>query len=116
MFELFAWVSIVSFFVYGVSCLGSQKMVLEFQRYGLSRFRVVTGVLQVLGATGMTLGLLLSPWIGFLAATGLALQMLLGFGVRLRIRDPFLQCLPSFAYMWINGGLAVVFYRLGLSQ
>jgi hypothetical protein len=35
--------------------------------------------------------------------------MLLGFGVRLRLRDSFLQCLPSFGFMLINAGLVLGF-------
>ena len=35
--------------------------------------------------------------------------MLLGFGVRLLIRDSLLQCLPSFGFMLINAGLVFGF-------
>ncbi len=84
-------------------------MVVEFQRYGLAPFRLLTGCLQLLGATGLLIGLLASPAIGLIASAGLSLQMLLGFCVRLRIRDNVGQCLPSFIYMWINAGLALEF-------
>lgn len=84
-------------------------MAAEFERYGLPRFRKLTGYLQVLGATGLLIGLLVSPAIGLLAASGLSLQMLLGFGVRLRIRDSLFQSLPSFIYIWVNAGLALGF-------
>lgn len=36
----------LSFFAYGFSCLYSQRMVTEFARYRLSRYRTVTGILQ----------------------------------------------------------------------
>lgn len=81
-------------------------MVLEFQRYGLSRFRTLTGALQVLAALGLLLGLVF-PWIGGIAAGGLALQMACGLGVRVRIRDKWHQCLPAFIYMLACGYLAV---------
>lgn len=109
MFAVFCVLAIVSFYGYGASCLLAQHMVSEFERYGLARFRQLTGVLQLMGATGLLVGLIGFPIIGLLAATGLSLQMLLGFGVRLRIRDPWLQCLPSFAFMYVNAGLVYGF-------
>lgn len=88
-------------------------MVTEFQRYKLVRFRVLTGVLQVIGATGLLIGLIL-PAVGFAAAGGLAVQMLLGFCVRLKIKDNLFQASPSFIFMWVNACLCMAFFqRLG---
>lgn len=84
-------------------------MVAEFDRYGLARFRKMTGYLQLLGATGLLIGWAFSPLIGLLAAIGLSVQMLMGFTVRLRIRDSFYQCVPSVVFMWLNAGLALGF-------
>ena len=109
MFTFFCLLSIVSFLCYGASCVFSTHMVVEFQRYGLAPFRLLTGYLQFLGATGLLIGLLVNPAIGLIASMGLSVQMLLGFCVRLRIRDTVGQCLPSFIYMWINAGLALEF-------
>jgi len=85
-------------------------MVAEFKRYRLENFRLLTGVLQILGAVGLLIGFLV-PIIGFLAAAGLALQMLLGFGVRIKIRDPLLLTAPSFIFMLMNGYLCHSFYQ-----
>ena len=41
---------------------------------------------------------------------GLFLLILLGFGVRLRIKDSFLQSLPSFSYAVLNGYIAIALY------
>jgi len=109
MFTVFCILTIVSFYGYGVSCVFSGHMLAEFERYGLVRFRKLTGYLQILGATGLLVGFVASPVVGLLAACCLSLQMLLGFGVRLRIRDSLVQCLPSFIYVWINAGLAFGF-------
>ena len=109
MFVVFCVLAIVSFYGYGASCLLAQHMVLEFERYALARFRRLTGVLQLLGASGLLIGLLGVPEIGLLAAAGLSLQMFLGLGVRLSIRDPLLQCLPSCAFMCVNAGLVYGF-------
>ena len=51
----------VAFVVYGVLCLGSPSMEAEFVRFGLSRFRVLTGVLEVLAGVGLLVGLRWSP-------------------------------------------------------
>ena len=95
----------VSFFAYGFSCLFSRHMVVEFNRYRLARFRRLTGILQVLGATGLLLGLVI-PWGGGLAAAGISLQMACGLGVRVKIGDSWQQCLPATSYMLLCGWIA----------
>lgn len=96
---------------YGMGCVFSARMVAEFQRYKLEKFRVLTGLLQILGATGLLVGLA-SPLIGMVASAGLAVQMLLGFCVRLKIRDSLLQAIPSFIFMWINAYLCYAFVQI----
>lgn len=81
-------------------------MVAEFQRYGLSKYRVLTGALQLLAAVGLLLGLKF-PWIGGVAAAGLALQMACGLGVRIHLGDAWYYCLPAASYMIICGALAL---------
>ncbi|MFQ3226331.1 MAG: hypothetical protein ACI8Z5_002603 [Lentimonas sp.] len=82
-------------------------MVVEFDRYRLRKYRVLTGVLQVLGAVGLLLGILYEP-VGLIASTGLSLLMLAGFITRLKIRDPLFLCLPSLGYMALCAWLTVV--------
>ncbi|MGB0409730.1 MAG: DoxX family protein [Opitutales bacterium] len=96
----------LSFLGYGGTCLGSSHMVAEFRRYGIPRFRKLTGLLQILAALGLLLGLG-APLLGGLAATGLALQMACGLGLRLRIGDSGRQCLPAAAYLLLCGWLAL---------
>ena len=98
----------LSFIGYGASCLAASHMVREFERFGLPNYRKLTGILQLLGASGLLIGFRF-PTIGALAAGGLALQMLIGFGVRLKIRDHFLRGIPAFAYLLINAWLCVEF-------
>ncbi len=88
----------ISFLGYGFSCLTSEHMVREFERFGLARFRRLTGTLQLLGGAGLLVGLQF-PVVGAIASGGLALQMLLGFGVRLKIRDRLLLCLPALIFL-----------------
>ncbi|MFP4282510.1 MAG: DoxX family protein [Verrucomicrobiota bacterium] len=98
--------SAVSFLGFGSACLLSSYMKQEFARYGLARFRVMTGTLQLFGALGLLAGLEV-PWIGRFSAAGLALMMLLGVGVRLKIRDSLRQTTPAFFYMALNAYLCL---------
>ena len=109
MFDFFCILTVIAFLVYGPCCVFSGHMVAEFKRYRLARFRTITGYLQILGSLGLLVGFFFSPATGLFAALGLSIQMLLGFGVRLLIRDSLLQCLPSFSFMLINAGLVVGF-------
>ncbi len=84
-------------------------MVAEFERYKLARFRFLTGLLQCLGAAGLCVGFV-NQKIGFAAAIGLSLQMALGVGVRLQIKDPLLLALPAATYCLINAYIAWMFY------
>ena len=96
----------ISFIGYGTACLVSPRMVTEFKRYGLESYRTLTGLLQLTAAVGLLLGLRFEL-IGGIAAAGLALQMACGLGVRVRIKDPWLKCLPAMFYMLACGWLAV---------
>ncbi len=101
----------LAFAYYGLNCLFSPKMVEEFYRYGLNDpLRRLTGILQVLGSFGVILGLY-APLIGLISTAGLTLLMLLGFGVRIKIRDSFVESLPSFAFMGLNAYLFYHFFQ-----
>ena len=91
----------VSFLYYGVTAITSKTMQAEFVRYGLDKFRVLTGYLQVLGGIGLLTGLCL-PILLSISAAGLSLLMLMGFAVRIKIRDRFLLTMPSFLFMLLN--------------
>lgn len=91
----------ISFLFFGISCLFSEFMVLEFKRYGLETYRVLVGVLQLFGAFGLFLGFYAKNW-AILASLGLFILMTSGFLVRIKIRDPFLLALPSFFYAVLN--------------
>ena len=99
-----------AFLYYGLHCLFHQKMVIEFRRFGLDRQRILTGILQLLGSFGLLLGEFLSAIIGLLAAGGLTLLMILGFGVRLKMRDGFRESFPSFFFSILNAYISYYFY------
>ncbi len=90
---LFAW--------YGFSCFFSPTMIAEFDRYGLPRQRVLTGVLQIAGSVGLLVGHF-SHIILLLSAAGLALMMFLALITRIRIRDSFYESTPALSLFLLN--------------
>ena len=90
-----------AFLIYGVLCLTSSHMQSEFKRFGLESLRKTTGVLEILGGVGLLVGLKWHPAL-WVSSGGLALLMLAGFGVRVRIRDGFLRSMPALALMIVN--------------
>jgi len=104
-FHIAKVISIGLFFYYGLLCLFADGMVEEFERYGLSRFRRLTGALEVLGATGLVAGYLF-PILGGLSAGGLAALMVLGLAVRVKVRDSILEMAPAGFLLVINTFIA----------
>lgn len=94
-------ISASAFTVYGLACLFSQKLVVEFGRYKLSSFRVLTGLLEISGAVGLLVGFYI-PLLKTLAALGLAALMLCGIAVRIRIKDSLVQIIPALVLFIIN--------------
>ena len=89
------------FLWYGASSLFTDGMREDFERFGLSRYRRMTGGLEVLGALGLLVGLLVRP-LAALSAAGLALLMLLGVIARVRVRDPWMASAPAICLMLLN--------------
>tara|TARA_R110002050_G_scaffold26706_1_gene70091 strand:- start:1666 stop:2049 length:384 start_codon:yes stop_codon:yes gene_type:complete len=100
----------ISFLFFGVSCLYSNFMVLEFKRYDLDKFRVLVGILQLLGSVGLFIGLFFENW-AILASLGLAILMAFGFMVRIKIKDSFLLSFPSLFYTILNMILFIILIR-----
>lgn len=103
--------SALSFLGFGVACLTTKAMRLEFARYGLSQYRTMTGSLQLVGAVGLVVGVW-APSVGLAAALGLALQMAAGVVVRIRIRDKWLQRTPAAFYCILNAWLVYAYCTL----
>jgi hypothetical protein len=101
----------LAFLYYGLTCVFSKKMVDEFKRFGLtSRQRMMTGVLQVMGAVGVLFGIII-PFFGMMATAGLTILMLLGFVVRIKVRDGIKSSAPSFFFMLLNAYLFYHFWQ-----
>jgi len=106
IFSIAHGVSMVSFAWYGMLCLFSGRMVGEFERFGLARFRSLTGALQLAGSLGLLAGYGSRPLL-LLSAAGLAALMVAGMIARLRIRDPIAAIPPAFAFFCLNLFLVV---------
>jgi len=102
----------VSFLFFGTACLTASHMKSEFIRYGYDGQRALTGCLQILGGLGLIIGFWASPFLAGFSATGLSLMMMFGFGVRLKIRDSFLQSSPAFLYAALNLYLSLFYFGL----
>lgn len=101
LFLLMVLVSGISFIIYGSLLLLSPKMQNEFKRFGLEKFAALTGILELLGGLGMLIGLQI-VFIMLISSGGLALLMLLGFVVRIKMKDSFWVSFPSFFFMILN--------------
>ena len=101
LYEVLVIISILAFFFYGLSVLFSNAMVEEFERYGLTRFRRLTGFVEVLGAAGLLAGYVV-PALTIVASGGLALLMALGVAVRFRSGDSVAQALQAVGMLLVN--------------
>lgn len=94
----------LAFVVYGVLCLVSPTMQAEFVRFGLTRFRVLTGVLEVLAGVGLLVGLRWSPAL-WLSTGGVALLMLGVVVLRVTMGDRVGVIAPALVLFVINAYL-----------
>lgn len=97
--------SATAFLFYGAACLFSAKLVREFERYRLARWRLLVGSLEIAGALGLVAGQLFVP-LKMAASSGLFALMLCGLWARWRIHDPWYAMLPALVLALIN--LAIV--------
>lgn len=61
-----------------------------------------------MGAAGLILGYFYLPVLSIIAAAGLSLLMILGFIVRLKIKDNVVQSAPSIFYAVINAYITIM--------
>ena len=107
LLTILTWFSSMAFIYFGITCFYSKFIISEFKRYGLPKFRKLTGFLQLLGAIGLLIGLYLTPTLLLLASTGLCLLMLLGFVVRIKIKYNFIKSAPAFIFSTLNLCIAI---------
>lgn len=109
-YQIATALSVLVFLVYGAAVLFAEGMKDEFERFGLSQLRLLTGVLELLGALGLVAGQFI-PGLVVLSAGGLTLLMVLGTLTRIRVRDSLLETLPAVILGVVNA--YIVWYALG---
>jgi len=112
LITLMQGILIISFGWYGLSCWRSNRMVLEFERYGMARWRRLTGALQLLASLGLSAGYFY-PMLLFAAAAGLSGMMFFAVLVRWRIRDSLVATLPALIFLGLNLWLAATAWPSG---
>lgn len=102
--------SSISFLIYGYLSFKSERMINEFKRWNIYQFRTIVGVSQLLGGSGLILGFYL-PIMTIISSLGLTVLMLLGFFLRILVKDGLLRSLPSLFYFFINGYIFLFSYK-----
>lgn len=96
----------LAFLFWGASLLATPAMAVDFERFGLTSFRTMIGVLELLGGLGVLVGLRYHG-LARAAAAGLCLLMLCGVLVRLRAGDGAVQATPAALLCAVNAWIAV---------
>lgn len=94
-------ISSLSFLGYGIAYFISPHMKIEFKRFGLEKAGTITAVLELLGGVGLLVGLKVQL-ILLISAGGLAILMLLGVAIRIKVKDSLWISLPALFFMILN--------------
>ena len=87
---------------------GAESMTQEFKSYGMPVWSVpVIGVLKILAALGLLLGIVV-PELVLPSAVLLGLLMLGALTMHLKVKDPFHRSLPAIALLVICATLVVL--------
>jgi hypothetical protein len=105
--NILIYFSAISFLIYGIAYFVSSNMKYEFKRFGLEKYGPLTAILELAGAIGLFIGIQ-NHTVLLLASAGLTLLMLLGTGVRIKMKDSVLVSLPAFFYFLLN---AFILYK-----
>ena len=97
-----------AFLVYGLLCIFTKYMVKEFKEFGLSKYRVLTGLLEICGGVGSLIGHFWSPHLYIFSTFGLTLLMLLGVYARVRVGQPWQKSIQALIFFFLN---AFLFYQ-----
>jgi len=86
-------------------------MKAEFKRFGLEKFGKITAIFELLGAIGLLVGLVLNLVL-LISSSALALLMLVGIIVRIKVKDRFLVLLPALIFMILNSWIFFISLHL----
>lgn len=76
-------------------------MKTEFKRFGLEKLGTMTAILQLLGGTGLLIGLKIYPLL-LISSAGLTLMMFFAVMVRIKMRDSLWVTIPSLFFFLLN--------------
>ena len=76
----------------------------EFERFGLKKIGLTITLLEIIGALGLLVGLKIY-FILIISSFGLALLMLAGVIIRIKVKDGIWITLPAFFYMGLNASI-----------
>ena len=91
----------ISFIAYGINSFISNKMILEFERWGLGKKRKVIGSVQLACGIGILIGLKLNL-ILIISSVILIIMMVVAVCVRIKIKDNISEILPALAYLTLG--------------
>lgn len=88
----------ISFIAYGINSFISNRMILEFKRWGLEKRRKEIGSFQLICGIGILIGLKLNSILIF-SSVILIIMMLVAVYVRIKIKDNISEIIPALAYL-----------------
>jgi len=88
----------ISFIAYGINSFISNRMILEFKRWGLEKRRKEIGGFQLICGIGTLIGLKLNSILIF-SSVILIIMMLVAVYVRIKIKDNISEIIPALAYL-----------------
>lgn len=106
-FEFCILLSGIAFLGYSIAFFTGPKMKLEFKRFGLEKYALITVCFEIIGALGLLIGYFFSVKLLLeISALGLSVLMLLGVIVRLKVKDGLFVTLPAFFFFLLNAYIA----------
>lgn len=97
------------FLMAGIMKIGGAKMHVEnFKHWGLPQwFRVVTGLVELVGAAAMIIGIWEPSWAAW-AGLWLGFTMLVGVGVHLRVKDSAKQTMAAVVLLILAVAVTII--------
>ena len=99
--------SAISFIFYGFTSFFSKRMVSEYSRWGYSDQRILLGFTQLMGGTGLLIGINNSVMLSLVSFL-LTFMMITAVFVRIKIKDSFTNMFPAIFYCALN---FIIFYN-----
>lgn len=101
----------LSFIVYGINSFIANRMISEFERWGLADKRQLIGAAQFIAGIGVLVGFK-SDLMLILSALFIMIMMLVAIMVRIKIKDNISDILPAIAYILLS--IVILYDRICL--